>query len=300
MRNRKYLLPVFALIVANSLWGLSAPLIKIGLESFAVPVFIAIRFSSAAFLLLPFAMRVWRPLRRKQLLTLILAAVLDITLSVAALNVGLTKTTASNAGIIWLLMPIVLFLLSIVILKEKLQLRTLGGILVALAGSLIIIGKPWSGDAATALAGNLLVLTAVILNALAIVIIKPLTKAFHQYQITFMYYLIGVIPVLIYAGTRLSDWHLASITTRSWTALIVSIMTAVIANAVFYYALRSRTVQSTGVYQYLDPLITVIGAYVLLAERPTSVFFGGAALIALGVYIVESRVKIPVRSREGS
>jgi O-acetylserine/cysteine efflux transporter len=295
MKKNQYLLPILALILANSLWGLSSPVIKIGLESFAVPVFIAIRFSCAALLLLPLALRVWRPLKGRQLSVLILAAVLDITLSVAALNEGLTKTTASNAGVIWLLMPIMLFLLSKAILKEKLELKTFVGILVALAGSAVIIGKPWDGYATSTLRGNLLVLTAVILNALAIVIIKPITKTLHHYQITFMYYLIGVIPIVVYASTQLHDWKLGAVTRNSWIALAVSIIAAVVSNAAFYYALRSRTVQSTGVYQYLNPLVTVVGAYVLLSERPTQWFFVGAALIAAGVYIVESRMKLQLQ-----
>lgn len=293
--KRRYLLPILALVLANSLWGLSPPLIKIGLESFIVPAFIAIRFSLAALLLLPLAVRVWKPLSGKQFKLLILAAVLDITLSVAALNYGLTKTSASNAGIIWLLMPIMLFLLSLVILRERLQLSALIGIAIALAGSLVIIGKPWDSDASSSLVGNLLIVAAVFLNALAIVIIKPLTKALHHYQITFLYYLIGVIPILIYALTKLSDWNLGAVSTRSWIALGVSILTAVVANAVFYYALRLKTVQNVSIYQYLDPLVTVIGAYILLSERPTSPFFIGAALVIVGVCIVESRARFAKR-----
>lgn len=289
MVKQKYFIPILALIIANILWGLSTPLIKIGLESIPVPIFIAIRFFLAAMLLWPLAVRVWRPLKRSQMLLLVLAAVLDITLSVAALNQGLTMTTASNAGIIWLLMPILLFLLSVGFLKEKLSLKTFIGIMLALAGSLLIVGKPWDSGGMTSLTGNLLVVLAVFLNALAIIIIKPLTKAIHHYQITFMYYLIGVIPVAIYAITQLSNWQIDTTTTQSWAALLACILTAVVANPLFYYALRSKTVQSAGAYLYLDPLATVAGAWFLLAERPTPLFYLGTALIVVGVYIVEMR-----------
>jgi drug/metabolite transporter (DMT)-like permease len=191
MSKQKYLLPILAVILANVLWGISTPLIKVGLQSIPVPIFISTRFFVAALLLMPLARRVWRPFKGSQWLMLILAAVLDITLSVPAVNLGLTKTTASNAGIIWLLMPVLLFLLSVAFLKEKLSLKTFIGIMLALAGALIIIGKPWHSGGMTSLTGNLLVLLAVFLNALAIIIIKPLTKLFHHWQITFMYYLVG-------------------------------------------------------------------------------------------------------------
>lgn len=296
MKKHKLLLPILALILTNSLWGIATPLIKIGLESIPVPIFIGIRFFIAALLLLPFAVRVWKPIRGNKLSLLVLAALLDITLSVAALNVGLTKTTASNAGIIWLLMPILLFILSGAVLKEKLRLKTLLGIMVALAGSLVIIGKPWEGGDSASLTGNLLVLCSVFLNALAIIIIKPITKILHPYQTTFMYYSIGVVPMLVYASTKLSSWQIGEVTTRSLIALGFCILTAVVSNVVFYYALRTKTVQSAGVYQYLDPLVTFGGAYVLLAERPTSLFFVGATLIVAGVYVVESRAKLGMKT----
>jgi drug/metabolite transporter (DMT)-like permease len=161
MTKQKYLLPILALIIANVMWGISTPLIKVGLESIPVALFIAVRFFLASLLLLPLAIRVWRPLKSKQLLILVLAAVLDITLSVPALNLGLTMTTASNAGLIWLLMPVLLFLLSVAFLKEKLSIKTFIGIILALAGSLLIVSKPWNGGDMNSLTGNLLVILAV-------------------------------------------------------------------------------------------------------------------------------------------
>jgi O-acetylserine/cysteine efflux transporter len=290
--KQKRLLPILALILANVLWGISTPLIKIGLQSIPVPVFIATRFFFAALLLMPLARSVWRPLKGSQLLVLALAAILDITLSVPAVNLGLTKTTASNTGIIWLLMPVFLFLLSVAFLKEKLQLKTFIGIMLALAGSLVIIGKPWDSGSMTSLTGNLLVLLAVFLNALAVIIIKPLTKLFHHWQITFMYYLIGVIPLMIYASTRLSSWQISKITTHSWLALLACILTSTASNPLFYFALRSKTVQNVSVYQYLDPLTAVVGAWFLLAERPTPLFYLGVVFIVAGVYVVEVRPKL--------
>lgn len=290
MSKQKYLLPILALVIANTVWGIATPLVKIGLESIPVPIFIATRFFLASLLLLPLALKVWRPMKINQLLTLMLAAVLDITLSVTALNVGLTKTTASDAGIIWLLMPILLFIMSIAFLKERLNLKAFIGIMLALAGSLVIVGKPWHSGMSS-LEGNLLVVLAVFLNALAIIIVKPLTKSFHHFQIAFLYYFIGVLPIVIYASTRQHSWDMSTVTTRSWIALLVVIITATIGNPLFYYALRSKTVQNVSVYQYLDPLTTVVGAWFLLSERPTALFYAGAALVVSGVYFVEVRTR---------
>lgn len=289
MLKQRYVLPILALIIANIFWGLSSPLIKIGLETIPVPVFIAIRFFLASMLLLPFALRVWRPLKTKHLLLIILAAILDITLSVAALNYGLTMTTASNAGVIWLLMPIMLIVLSVAILKETLRVTSLIGIFVALVGGLVIIGTPWNDGGSASLTGNLLVVLAVFLNALSFIIIKPLTKVLHHLQIACMCFFIGVLPVIAYASTQLHTWQIHETSTRSWTALLIGIIIVAIANPLFFFALRSKSMQNVSAYQYIDPLAAVIGAWFLLSERPTLLFYLGTVLIAAGVYIVEVR-----------
>jgi drug/metabolite transporter (DMT)-like permease len=43
---------------------------------------------------------------------------------------------------------------------------------------------------------------------------------------------------------------------------------------------------------YFDPLTTVVGAWFLLSEHPTPLFYLGAALIVIGVYIVDMRPRL--------
>lgn len=292
MLSQRKSLPILALITASVLWGANTFLIKISLESIPIPIFIAVRFVIAALIILPFALRVWKPLSRKDLWLVALSSLLYVTLSVTVLNVALTKTTASSASVIWLLMPVILFFLSLAFLKERLSWRTATGIAVALAGSLLIIGLPDDSTTSDMLVGNILVVGAVILNAISIIICKPLSKKINSYQLTFLNFIIGVAPIAIYATTQVSSWDVAATTDRSWIAMVLSILFVVIANLSFFYALRYKTVQSTGTYQYIDPIVTVMGAYVFLAEKPTSLFFVGAALIVAGVYVVESSTSL--------
>ncbi|HEY4963890.1 MAG TPA: DMT family transporter [Candidatus Saccharimonadales bacterium] len=293
LAKQKYLLPLLALVLANTLWGMNTFLIKMGLESIPVPIFIAIRFLTASLFILPFAIRSWKPLKRKDFLLLLLSSIFYITLSVTALNIGLSKTTASNAAIIWLLMPILLFLLSASFLREKLSLKTFLGITVALAGSLLIISKPWdAASGSAALTGNLLIVIAVFCNAISTIICKPLSKNIGSYQMTFMNFFPGILPIAIYACTKLGTWNIGATTTRSLTALVVSTVAVVIANFLFFYALRYKQVQSVGTYQYIDPLVTVAGAWVFLSERPIPTFYIGAVLVLIGVYIVETKMRL--------
>ncbi len=134
--------------------------------------------------------------------------------------------------------------------------------MVALAGSLIIIGKPWENGMTdvTGLTGNLLIVVAVFCGVVSTLISKPLSKKGSAYQITFMNLFPGVIPIALYAVSQLPNWDIHSTTTRSFHALLLSIVAVVLANFLFFYALRYVKAQDTGVYQYLDPAATVLAA----------------------------------------
>lgn len=273
-------------MIANILWGVNTPLIKMGVESIPAPFFMSIRFLIASLIMLPFALRDWKPLKYKDFLLLILSSVFYISLSSLALNVGLSMTTAFNTAIIWLLAPLLLFILSASYLKEGLSLKTFIGIIVALAGSLVIIGKPWEGGGATELTGNLLIVTAVFCTTVSTLICKPLTKKTGSYQLTFMNLFPGIVPIVIYAAF-FGTWDIDATTTTSLYGLIASTVVIIIANFLFFYALRHKKAQSTGVYQYLDPLAAIVAAWFLLAERPSPTFALGAGLVIVGVYITE-------------
>jgi drug/metabolite transporter (DMT)-like permease len=289
MVKQKSTLPIVALALASILWGLNTPFIKMGVASIPVPIFMSIRFLIASLIILPFAIRDWRPLKRKDFLLLTLSSIFFISLSAVALNVGLSKTTALNAAVIWLLGPLLLFILSASYLKERLSFKTFIGIVVALAGSLIIIGKPWQAGASglASLSGNLLVVVSVFCQTISILIAKPLMKKVSTYQATFMSLFPGIVPVALYALTQLPSWNIHATTHKSYQGLIYSTVAVVIANFLFFYALHYKKAQDTGVYQYLDTVAAIAGAWFLLSERPSSKLELGTILVFAGIYLAE-------------
>lgn len=288
MKNKKIILPILALVIANALWGVNTVLIKIGLETIPPAIFMSIRFLTASLVILPFAIVTWKPLKRRDLLLFVLSSVFAITLSAFALNIGLTKTSAFNASIIWSMAPIIMFVLSAQVLKEKMRLSTLIGILIALAGSIIIIGRPEATDANT-LIGNLFIVVSIFCAAIGTIICKPLMKKVSDSQATFMSLFPGIVPVAMYALTQLPTWDMANVSSRSITGLVWSTVAIVIANYLFYFALRHKRAQETGMYQYIDPAVTIVAAWFILNERPSPGFIFGAALVFTGIYLAEVR-----------
>lgn len=288
-KTKYYALPVTALILANILWGTNGFLIKMSVESIPVTVQASIRFIIAGLLLLPLAIRMWKPMNSSDTIRLIASSLLFVTVSTGFFNYGLSLTTASNTAVIQLLSPVLLCILAVFVLKEKLQVKVVIGVSLSVIAAYIIIGQSWRVGSGDELLGDALIVLSVVSGAAATIINKPLTKRIHAIQLTTLSFLIGILPMAAYALTQVSSWDIAETTDRSWTAVAISIVVIILANVLFFYALSSKTVQSVSVYSYLMLPVAVIGAWFTLGERPTVLFFVGGVLMIIGVYIVESR-----------
>lgn len=286
MRKQTAFLPIAALTTVSILMGADAVFIKMGVTAIPVAIFMTMRFLAASLLLLPSAIRNWRPINARSFLLVSLASLFYGTLSSLVLYVGLTKTTASNSAIIYLLGPIILLVLSTSFLKERLNLRTFIGICVAFAGSFIIIGKPWA-TSSSALTGNLLLVIAVFCSTISIVISKPLTKQMSAQQLSFLFIFIGAIPVAVYALKQFYQWNVAAVTTSGWVGLVGSTLAVVLAKPLFFWALKRKKAMDTGVYDYVESVATIVIAWILLAEKPNPTFIAGAALVFVGVCLAE-------------
>ena len=59
------------------------------------------------------------------------------------------------------------------------------------------------------------------------------------------------------------------------------------ANALFYFGLKYRNAQNTGIFQYVNPVATFISAWIILGEGPNERLIAGSILIVIGIYFAE-------------
>ncbi len=291
-RKQKLLLPIIALVIANAFWGINTIFLKISLETIPPALNIGIRMILASLILLPFALKSWKHLKKTDLLRFILASIFAVSLSGLAMNIALGTASAFSSAAIWLLSPVFLLVLSATVLKEKIKPRTFLGIAVALLGSVIIIGLPVGGASSDpVMLGSLLLVLAVLFDCIGILLAKPLMKKVNPYQATFLFLFPGALPVLIYALMKLENWTVGDVSQASAIAFGLSTAAIVIANLLFYYALSHKQAHKTGIYGYLDPAVTVIAAWFILSERPNMGFVIGISLIIIGIYLAELHKK---------
>lgn len=282
----------WALVIAYILWGINTPVIKLGLRTVPLPLYLSVTIMGAALLIAPFAFKAWKPLKRSDYALLIIGALIAIPLGNVVLLMGLERIPAVNVTLIGLFSPLLLFILSVQFLKERLSLRTFLGILIAFAGAAIVIGKPWqtTGTSQTQLIGSLLIVLAVLCDVIATLIYKPALKKAGAYQMAFIQLFFGTLPIVIYSLKYLSNTQSLHIGRTGFLAMIFNIVAITIANCFFMYGLKHRKAQDIAVFQYIHPIVTAIAAWFILAEIPNAKLILGAAVIFIGIYLAEARV----------
>lgn len=289
MSKQKVLLPVVALTIAHILWGINFPIIKLGVATIPVLIFIAARFFVSSMILLPFAIKSWKPLKHKDLLTMVLASIMWITFTAVTLNTGLKYAPSINAGVINLLGPLILAFFSVEFLKERMSFKAVLGALVAFAGAAVIIGKPWeiSLDGESVMLGNILFFASMLGAVISTLLAKPMMKKMSSYQAAFMFLFPGVLCVIPLALTQIDGWSISDVSKTSFLALIYSIFAITLANLFYMYGLKYKPASSVGIFTYLESVSIFVAAWFILGERPSATFALGASLVFVGIYLAE-------------
>lgn len=289
-KKKKLASAFLALSIAEILWGINVPIIKLGLENVPLPVFLSVTILGAGLLISLFTHKHWKPIKPKDHFLLIIGSMVSIALGNVVLLMGLQRIPSINASLIGLLGPLLLFILSVEFLKERLSFRTFLGILVAFAGAVIVVGKPWeTGLSDEMMIGSLLVVLSVFCNVIATLIFKPLLKRVPSYQLTALHLMWGILPVAVYSLPHLAALAPDKAGQVGYLAIVLNIALITIANCLFYYGLHKKKAQEVGIFMYLHPVATAFAAWFILAEVPSQKVIVGAVLIFLGIYYAEIR-----------
>ncbi|HEX5456496.1 MAG TPA: DMT family transporter [Candidatus Saccharimonadales bacterium] len=289
-KKQKLTAAFFALSLAEILWGVNVPVIKLGIQTISIPLFLSITIFISGLLVAPLAYKYWKPLKNKDHFILITGSILSISLGNVALLMGLQRIPSVNASLISLLGPFLLFILSVEFLKERLSFKTFVGILIAFAGAAIIIGKPWeASDSNQAVTGSLFVVLAVLCEVISTLMFKPLLKRIHPYQLTSLHMLWGILPIAVYSLPNLYMLSPDHAGRNGYLAMFFNIILITFANCLFYMGLKYKKAQEVGIFRYLHPLATAIAAWFILSEVPSRKIIIGGALIFLGIYYAQVR-----------
>jgi drug/metabolite transporter (DMT)-like permease len=290
--TKHYKLAILAFIIANIIWGAAPPIYKWSFADVQPYTLAFIRFIIPTLLIAIFAGR-YIKIRLKHLPLLVAVGLCDITFNVGLSFFAITKTESINSPIIGSAGPIFLILGSMFLFREKPTKKLLLGNLIGLTGVLLIVMQPLlQSSHKGAVIGNAILIIATISSTCGTLLSKKARPYYHPLTVLFWSFFIGsltFLPLFLFEVGRYG--FLPHLTLQGITGIIYATGASSIIGYFFYYwAVKYILASDISVFSYVDPVIAVIIAAPLLHEYPTVIFFLGALMVLMGIFLAEGRI----------
>lgn len=287
------LIPVLCLAGAVLLWGTSFAAMKVALTGFPPMAVVFLRMAIGSLLLLPFWFRMPKPdYRRGDWMWLLLVALFEPCLYFLFEGYALRLTTASQAGVISALVPLLVAVGAWLFLAEGLSLRALAGLLISLAGvALLSLGGHAVESAPNPALGNTLELLAMICAAGYMIVLKHLCSRYEPWFLTGVMNLIGAAFFLPGAlASSPATWLAAPL--NAWLgAAYLGCFVTLGAFGLYNVAVSKMPAGRAAMSINLIPFVAVATGWLLLGEALAPLQWLGGAVIALGVFLGESKAE---------
>lgn len=197
-------------------------------------------------------------------------------------------TTVATATLCYYLQPVIVVLGSALVLKEKLSIRKLLCVLVAILGMIPVSGVLESIPTAGEVTGILLAIGAALLYGINILTNKTM-QGLSPFDMTIFCMITATLTLLPYTLLT-EDWG-AIVWEPSSVALllVVGIIHTGVAYALYYSALEKMKAQEAAIYGYIDPICAILLSALLLSEPLTVGIVIGAVMILGATYISERK-----------
>jgi drug/metabolite transporter (DMT)-like permease len=280
-----------AALAAVAIWGATPIATKIAVVDIAPLTAGMLRTGLAALLTAPLLMayRMRPPARSHQraLLGLVIAGSLIAFPVLFSLGVG--RTSAAHAGLILAALPLPTGLFGALFERRLPPPAWWLGAAIALCGEALLIGLDAQADAQVATwAGDLLVALAALCGAAGHVAGARLAPAFGTWPTTL--WAVTIAGVMLAPVLALRSGDVAGAGAAAWIAvLFLAGGSTLLAFAAWYWSLSRGGIARMGAMQFLQPLVTLGLAALMLGEPVTGPLLGATALILVGVALTQRR-----------
>ena len=313
--SRRVVVDITLLVLCNTMWAAQYAAYKTATARMGPVAVSTWTFLIATLTLLPFLARERRassraggplpidpsdqpvhpsPWKTENLVDFMVLGIICLIPSSALLAWGTDRSTASNAALIYLTIPIITALLASVLLDEKMTAVRWASLAVACTGVLILSDFDWRhlGLASSKYGfANFLILLACATSALYNVRCKKLLGRFSPFEVLvygYMWALIGSVPLLIWV----EPFRWSSVQTynaATWISLLVlSVVSWGLAMVLWMYLLTRLDVSQASVSVYLLPFLGVVISSLTLREKITSTMLIGGIVTLVGTVLVTS------------
>jgi drug/metabolite transporter (DMT)-like permease len=201
---------------------------------------------------------------------------------------GLKFTTASNTGWIIGTAPIFMAILAAIFFKEKIKIVQAIGILIAMFGVLLLIGRgDFKNISLVENKGDLMVLASAFTWGVYSMVNKKISLSYSPLMTILYLFLmmaIIIIPFNINENSVNSVIHLSAV---GWISILfLGLLCSGVAYVIWAQALRDIESAKVGAFLYFEPIVTVAAAWFFLNESITVLMIVSGIIITIGVLLV--------------
>jgi drug/metabolite transporter (DMT)-like permease len=269
------------LLVLTFIWGATFPLVKTALDYSSPFVFVIIRFGLAALVFwLIFSKNV--SFREKAVLKAGAVIGVFLFLGYAFQTLGLKYTAASKSAFITGLFVVMIPPLSFVILKEKMKIFSVIGVILAVSG-LYLLTRPKGSEFNL---GDLLTFFCAVSFSLQVIFVQIYTKRYDFFTLTLVQILVTTLlsfPFIFLLGGIKLVYHPH--------LLLAVLVCAILATALALYIQnrmqRDTTTVKAALIYAMEPVFAAIFSFLLLGEVLGWLGLLGGGLILSGMLCSE-------------
>ncbi len=253
-------------------------------------VFFRVTGAGLAFFLLQRALGRERVTDRRDLAALAGLALIGVVLNQLLFLEGVKRTTAINTNIMVTTIPVFTLAIALILGRERASWPKLAGICLAAAGAVYLIGPDRIRLDPTTAFGNALIACNTCSYAGYLVLSKRLLERYQPLTVVTYVFVFGAVVMLPIGLVALHDVAVWQLPARAvWGLVYIVLFSSVLAYYLSIWALRRTASSLVAMYVYLQPLMTAVGAPLVLGERLTGragiaalVIFGGLGLATWG------------------
>ena len=241
------------------------------------------------YLLKPVNIKIDKPDRMR----LFLCAVAGIAINQLFFIKGLSLTYPIHAALLLLITPILIVIIAAWILKERLGILKITGLVLGISGALVLVlakDRPGNGD--NVLLGDLFIIINAISYAIYFILIKPLMLKYNAVVVLRWVFTIGLFLVLPFGWTEFTQIPWERYTAIDLTSMGLIVITGTFVAYLFnLYGIKILGPSIAGFYIYTQPVFAVLIAMLFLHEHLALYKIIAALLIFSGVYIANKQIK---------
>lgn len=232
--------------------------------------------------------RKFKQIEKKDLWTLLLLAFLNIPLNQFLFFVSIELTTPPKVALAYALTPAFVFIIAAIFLKERATKLKLFGVILAIAGTFVVIFERGVDLSAGYFVGDLLALTASLSWAIYTVVGKNFSTKYGAIYSTGLSMIWGFflyLPIYLILPAKTSIYAFSTI---NWLQILyLGVMTSGLGYALWYYALKKIEASKLSVFNNLQPIFTTIMTVIFFDFDLTITFVIGGIIIIAGVIMTQ-------------